>query len=75
MKVTDYDGGKFRTGPKFYSQLGMFTEETPMEEVLTWIFNLVDTAYVKDREYRIYEMSVSSIEYQSTSLTYTVHSV
>jgi hypothetical protein len=56
VKVTDYDNGRFRSGPKFFPQLGEFTDETTMEFVLEWIHTAVDSAYTRDREYRVFSM-------------------
>ncbi|RXW18836.1 hypothetical protein EST38_g7019 [Candolleomyces aberdarensis] len=52
-KVTDYDNGRYRTGPQFNAISTSYTEDTPMSEIIEQIQTIADNAYTKHREYRV----------------------
>ncbi|EAU89703.2 atypical/Alpha protein kinase [Coprinopsis cinerea okayama7 len=70
QKMTDYDGGKYRSGPVFHAWQRRYPEDTPMDEVFNDVFHLVVNTYIaKPREYRIYDMSEYQILWHRSKTT------
>ncbi|KAF5315637.1 hypothetical protein D9611_004976 [Ephemerocybe angulata] len=55
-KVTDYDNGRYRTGPLFNAISVSYLEDTPMADIRKVFLTLTDNTYMKATGYRVWEM-------------------
>ncbi|KAJ2923160.1 hypothetical protein H1R20_g13934, partial [Candolleomyces eurysporus] len=52
-RITDYDNGKYRSGPQFNAISTAYAEDTPITEVIEEVRIVTDNAYTKHRQYRV----------------------
>ncbi|KAF9034341.1 atypical/Alpha protein kinase [Panaeolus papilionaceus] len=65
-KITDYDKGRYRTGPEFNAVSTEYHEDQPMATILEEIRVMADNAYTRSRGYRVFEQSEFALLWTSS---------
>ncbi|PPR05260.1 hypothetical protein CVT24_008286 [Panaeolus cyanescens] len=65
-KVTDYDNGKYRSGPVFNAISIVYHEDALMSTILNDILTTADNAYTQSRGYRVFSLSEIQLLWMSS---------